>query len=377
MSDFEIGPIRPPSEVRSLPVRVTRNCPWNRCKFCHFFKGRKFELRPLEQIKQDILVVKAIQDKFLCHYLKFWYGKTGEADICKFTNTPIEVVNNVTRWLDAGGRSAFLQDANTLIMPPDDLVQVIQFLKATLPVVTRVTTYGSSKTAARRTVAELTRLRKAGLSRVHIGLESGYDPLLAFMEKGATAADHIKGGQNVVSSGISLCVYVVLGLGGVKMWREHAVESARVINEINPEYIRLRTLSITEDMLLHREMLSGSFQRLSDEQIIEEEKLFVQNLDCHSNLVSDSITNLLYEVEGRLPEDKDRILATIEKFQSLSRIERDIFKVGRRLGMYNCLDDLGDPDQSETVERIMLQLGKYDESGIEEKVVEQLMTRLI
>lgn len=376
--EFELGPIRPPSEARSLPIRVTRNCPWNRCKFCRTYKGRNFGLRSVEEVKQDILAAKAIQDKFRELSSKSGCGgRLGEIEATTFENTSSQAVRNVANWLNAGGRSAFLQDADTLIMPADDLVQVIKFLKETLPSITRVTMYSRSKTAARRSIEELTRLREAGLSRIHIGLESGYDPLLAFMDKGVTAANHIKGGQNVVASGISLCTYVVLGLGGLKMWQDHAVQTARVINEINPEYIRLRTLAITEDMILHKEVEAGNFVRSTDEQVIEEEKLFLQSLNCHSNVVSDHITNLLQEIEGRLPDEKDRILAVIGRFQALPPIQQAIFRMGRRLGMYNKLDDLNDPDQSEAVERVMARAGQHADKGLDENVVYELMWRFV
>lgn len=363
MLDYELGPIRPPSEFRSLQVRVTRNCPWNRCKFCRFFKGERFEIRPFDEIKQDILSAKTIQEKFLGTSSQI--GKQNQAE------------RNVANWLYGGGRGAFLQDANTLVMPTDNLTNVITFLKQTLPSINRVTAYSRSRTVASRSIEELKQLHEAGLSRIHIGLESGCDPLLAFMDKGATADDHVRGGRNVVTAGISLSEYVVLGLGGVKMSREHALETARVINEINPEYIRLRTLAITEDMLLHQEMASGNFVRLTDEQIIEEEKLLIQNLKCHSTLVSDHATNLLQEIEGRLPDEKTSLLAVIDRFQALSPIERDIFKLGRRLGSYYNLDDLNDPDQSEAVERIMSQLGQNGEKGLDENVLYELMEKSI
>ena len=375
---FEVGPIRPPSEALSLPIRVTRNCPWNRCKFCRTYKGQKFELRSVAEVKQDILAAKAIRDRLLDISSKSGHdGRLSEIATCAFEGTQSEAIRKVANWLYTGGAAAFLQDANTLIMPVDDLVEVIGFLKETLPSITRVTIYGRSKTAAKRTIAELTRLREAGLSRIHIGLESGYDPLLVFMDKGVTAADHIKGGKNVVASGISLCEYVVLGLGGGKMWQEHAIETAKVLNEINPDYVRLRTLAITGDMILHREVESGNFVRLTDEPVLEEEKLFIQSLNCHSNLVSDHATNLLREIEGRLPAEKDRMLAVIDRFQALAPIERAIFRMGRRLGMYNKLDDLNDPNQSEAVERIMARLGQSGEQGLDENVVYELMERFI
>lgn len=366
---FDIGPIRPPSEAYSLLIRATINCPWNRCKFCHTYKGGKFQLRPVEEIKQDIRTARAIQDRIT--ELSQGSGNGGrikETAAIIFNNPPNESYSNVALWLYAGGESAFLQDANTLTMKTDELVQVIRFLKETLPSITRVTSYARSRTAAQKKPEELKRLREAGLSRLHIGLESGYDPLLQFMEKGVTAADHIKGGRNVVESGISLCEYVVLGLGGKKMWREHALETARVLNEIGPDFIRVRTLAINQRMPLYDEAESGNFIRTSDEEILEEEKLFIEHLECHSNYVSDHITNLLQEIEGKLPGDKEKMLAAIARFQALSPEERTNFIVGRRACIYARLDDLNDTARHETVERIVKRLSK-DSDGINNEIV--------
>jgi biotin synthase-like enzyme len=374
---FELGPIRPPSEAYSLLIRVTRNCPWNRCKFCHTYKGKKFELRPVEEIKQDILTAKAIQDK-----LKEISWKSGNGDKLKevaatiLSNPPNEAYFNVALWLYYGGTSAFLQDANSLIMRTNELVEVIKFLKQTLPSITRVTSYGRSKTAAKKKLEELIQLHDAGLSRLHIGLESGYDPILQYIDKGVTAADHIVGGRKIVESGISLCEYVVLGLGGKKMWREHATETARVLNQINPDFIRVRTLTIKPGMPLYDEVKKGNFIRATDEEIIEEEKLFIEHLDCQSNFVSDHITNLLQEIEGKLPEDKEKMLASIARFQSLSPEEKHNFKVGRRMGIYNQLDDLYNSRKHDLVEHAIKELSN-DGNQVDEETIYSLMERFI
>ncbi len=374
---FELGPIRPPSEARSLLIRVTRNCSWNRCKFCHIYKGKKFELRPVEEIKQEILTVKAIQDK-----IKELAGKAGdggrveEAAAAILNNPPNETYFNVALWLYYGGTSAFLQDANTLIMRTAELVEVIKFLKQTLPTITRVTSYGRSKTAAKKRVEELAQLHQAGLSRLHIGLESGYDPLLEYMDKGVTAADHIKGGRNIVASGISLCEYVLLGLGGEKMWREHATHTAKVLNQIDPDYIRVRTLTIKAGMPLYDEVKKGNFVRAADEKILAEEKLLIENLDGNSYFISDHITNLLQEIEGKLPQDKERMLATIARFQALPAEERLNFRVGRRVGIYTYLDDLDDARKHDVVEHAIQQLSDNGRK-VDDEIIYSLMERFI
>ncbi len=374
---FELGPIRPPSEAHSLLIRVTRNCPWNRCKFCHIYKGKKFELRSVEEIKQEILTVKAIQDKLKEVSWKSGYGGRVEAVAgAILNNPPNEAFFDVALWLYYGGTSAFLQDANTLIMRTNELVEVIRFLKKTLPSITRITSYGRSKTAAKKKPEELKQLHQAGLSRLHIGLESGYDPLLQYMDKGVTAADHIVGGRKIVASGISLCEYVVLGLGGKKMWREHAIETARVLNQIDPDFIRVRTLTIKQGMPLYDEVKNGNFVRATDEEVVDEEKLFIEHLDCHSYFVSDHITNLLQEIEGQLPQDKEKMLASIARFQSLSPEERHNFRVGRRVGIYDQLDDLSNSRKHNTVEHAIQKLSN-DGSQLDEETIYALMERFI
>ena len=374
---FELGPIRPPSEAFSLLIRVTRNCPWNRCKFCPIYKEAKFQLRSVEEIKQDIRTARAIQDK-----IKELAWKSGRGDSIKefaamvCNNPPNDAYRNVALWMYAGGKHAFLQDANTLIMKTGELVEVIKFLKETFPGINRITSYARSKTAARKSVAELVQLREAGLSRLHIGLESGYDPVLQLMDKGVTAADHIVGGRNVVASGISLSEYVILGMGGRKMWREHALETARVLNEINPDFIRARTMTINDRMPLHNDLESGIFIRETDDEIVAEEKLLIENLECHSRFVSDHMINLLQEVEGDLPEDKEKMLAIISRFQELPPEERDNFKLGRRLGIYNRLDDLNDARRHEEVRQVMDRLGQ-DGGGDIDEVIFNLMARFI
>lgn len=377
IDSLELGPIRPPSEASSLLLRVTRNCSWNRCKFCHIYKGKRFELRSVEDIKQDILTVKAIQDRLKEAAQQGGYGGSVEAAAASILNNPLSETHfNVALWLYHGGTSAFLQDANTLIMPTPDLVEVIKFLKKTLPTITRITSYGRSKTAAKKKLEELKALHRAGLDRLHIGLESGYDPLLEYMDKGVTAADHIAGGKKIVASGISLCEYVLLGLGGKKMWREHATETARALNEIDADFIRVRTLTIKEGMPLYDEVKKGNFVRATDEEIIVEEKRLIENLDCHSYFVSDHITNLLQEIEGKLPDDKDRMLAVIDKFQSLSPEERQNFRLGRRIAIYASLGDLDDSGKHSLVEHAVEKLSP-DGGQVDEETLYTLMERFI
>ncbi|MCJ7604591.1 MAG: radical SAM protein [Dehalococcoidales bacterium] len=372
---YELGPIRPPSEAFSLLIRVTRNCPWNRCAFCPIYKGTKFELRTAEEIKRDIDTAKLISD-YISDLARSSGVPVRETAASVVNSAASEACRNVGLWMYAGGSHAFLQDANSLIMKTPDLLEVLNYLKTTFPDIDRITSYLRSKTAARKTLDELKALHDAGLSRLHIGLESGYDPVLAFMEKGTTAADHITGGKNVVASGISLSEYVMLGAGGATMWREHALETARVLNEINPDFIRFRTLTVRDGMPLREKVAGGEFVRATDEQIIEEEQLLIENLTGTSTIASDHSINLLPEIEGRLPEEKDAMLEVIARFQAMPPEERDIYKLGRRLGIYDRLDELSDTSRRAEVVRVMEQVTGNDDVSLDD-VLFKLMERYI
>jgi hypothetical protein len=196
------------------------------------------------------------------------------------------------------------------------------------------------------------------------------------MDKGVTAAEHIAGGRKVVESGISLCEYVVLGLGGRAMWREHATETARVLNEIAPDFIRVRTLTVNKRMPLYNEAENGKFVRATDEEIIEEERLLIERLECHSNYVSDHVTNLLQEIEGKLPQDREKMLASIDRFQSLSSEDKHNFIVGRRLCMYSQLDDLYNLPKRKAVEQLIHKLSQGS-NHVDEKTIYALMEGFI
>ena len=369
---FELGPIRPPSEAFSLLVRTTRNCPWNRCHFCGVYKGKKFEFRPVADIKQDIEAMKSVRDKIAeLAYQSGYGGRVHDVVAMILNRPPDQAFYNIALWLYGGGQSAFLQDANSLIMRTNELTEILRFLKGTFPEINRVTGYGQSKTAAKKTLEDLVEIHEAGLTRLHIGLESGSDRVLKYMDKGITATEHIAGGRKVVESGISLSEYVILGLGGREMWHEHAIETARVLNKICPDFIRIRTLHVNERLPMHADVESGDFTLMTDEEMIEEEKLLIENLECASNYVSDHIANLLQEIEGKLPEDKEKMLAVIDRFQALLPEERTNFRVGRRARIYTCLDELNDSRKHQVVEQMTDRLSNGTRE-IEESIIQKM-----
>ena len=374
-STYELGPIRPPSEAHSLLIRVTCNCPWNRCRFCPIYKGKKFSLRDVDDIRKDMDIAASLYRDIIDRA-----AKTGlpvpeiAAETARATLNDAQ--RNVAVWTFAGARNCFLQDANSLIMKTPGLVEVIRYIKNTFPSIERITTYARSKTAAQKTPDELKQLREAGLSRIHIGLESGYNPILDFLDKGTTAEDHIRGGRNVKASGISLSEYIMPGAGGKQWWREHALETARVLNEINPDYIRLRTLTVQPRMELAASVADGSFIRADDELTAGEIRLLMERLDVTSRIASDHIINLLPEVEGQLPDDKEKILAVIDRFLAMPQEEKDVYKLGRRLGVYERLDDLEDPERRTEVERVLNEIRSRDDVSLDE-VLYRLLERYI
>jgi radical SAM superfamily enzyme YgiQ (UPF0313 family) len=367
---FELGPIRPPSEAYSLLIRATRNCPWNRCQFCPVYKGSKFELRSMSEIMKDIEAVESISEGIKEIAWKMGYGDRVREVAAMLCNQPQygQCVCHVALWLGMKGETAFLQDSNTLIMRTPELTQVVTFLRKTFPSLNRVTTYGRSHTAARKSLAELKELKNAGLDRIHIGLETGYDPLLAYMEKGCTAENHIEGGKKVKEAGISLCEYVMPGLGGKKMSEEHARETARVLNEIDPDYIRLRSLHVSPAMPLWARLQDGDFELQTEDEVVKEISIFVENLQVTSYLKSDHILNLLVDVEGKMPQDKEKCLNIMNKYLSLPDEERLNFKVGRRTGLYNRLADLNDSYKHDRIEQAMEHL-RGQGNDVEEALV--------
>lgn len=379
--DFEQGPIRPPSEATSLLIRATRNCPWNKCAFCHTYRNTKFELRPVDEIKKDIQTAKDIADQIR----ELSWKDGGGGRISKrvvnliYGNDDLysDSVRSIAAWLYYGGDSVFIQDANSIIMKTNDFLEILSFIKDQFPSVNRITSYCRSKTAARKTAKEFVMMKSAGLSRIHIGMESGYDPLLKFVRKGVTAAEHIEGGRNIKEAGISLCEYVMPGLGGEQWSKEHARETARVINEINPDFVRLRTFHAVPGTDLFEMVRRGEFNPIGDEEILREIRIFIECLHgIETTVVSDHILNLLEELNGKLPEDKDSLLGIIDRYFSLPDDERLIYRIGRRIGAYRVLTDLSDEGMHKRVSSIIEQYRNQDRGQLDRDLV-KIMDRYI
>jgi biotin synthase-like enzyme len=329
---FETGIYRPPSEggSNSLLVRFTRNCPWNQCTFCGMYKEEKFSFRSVEEIKRDIDAISAFCLGLVNISVELGLkGEINRAVIMELIrrepllNTHSGIIM-VLNWLLVGGKTAFLQDGNSPGMQTENLVEVLKYLRETFPSLERVTSYARSKTLARKSLEELKAIHEAGLDRLHVGLETGDDALLKKVKKGVTGAEHIEGGKKAMEAGFQLSEYWMPGLGGKEGWEAHARNTARVLNAINPHYIRSRPFVPSPGTPIFEEFSAGGNQVLTGEEQLEELKLMIETLEVTSKVCFDHAGNywqnrkghLLFtqDYEGyRFPEEKSRVLALIDE----------------------------------------------------------------
>lgn len=341
---FEQGPIRPPSEAESLLIRITRNCPWNRCTFCPVYKGAQFSRRPIDHVLRDIDTVRAHVDAIL--EKREHPNRSGANRLHRQIDdtTDQQALYAAHAFVAGGMRSVFLQDGNSLIIRPQDLIRILNRLREAFPGIERITSYARSQTLAKISDADLQRIAEAGLNRIHIGMESGSDTVLAMVHKGVDKATQVLAGQKVKKAGIQLSEYYMPGLGGRSLSRENALETADALNQINPDYIRLRTLALPQGAPLTSTYLQGQFDKMGDVETARELLLFLENLDGISSTIrSDHILNLLPEVDGILPEQRQQILAPVQEFLQLPPKEQLLFCIGRRTHRMARLRDLKDP----------------------------------
>jgi radical SAM superfamily enzyme YgiQ (UPF0313 family) len=287
------GPIyRPPSEADSLLIQATVGCPHNRCTFCMVYKdGIKYKVRPVEDIKQDM------REAFDT------YGQSV--------------------------RTLFFPAGNTIAMKTDDLCEICRYAKELFPNIQRITVYGSSQYIARKGPDGMKKLAKAGLSRIHVGLESGDDEILRIIKKGTNSEEQIAAGKYVMDAGIELSLYVILGIGGKQRSRQHAVQTAKVLNRISPDFIRLRTFVPKINTPLLKDVVDGIFVRLGPHEVLRETAEIVKRLEVNSYLTSDHYTNYI-NIEGQLPATRERMLEIIEAALQKSEDQFRPFFVGEQ-----------------------------------------------
>ncbi len=370
---FEQGPIRPPSESESLLIRITRNCPWNRCTFCPVYKDDNFSLRPVEHVLNDIDTVKSYVDAIV------EAKRAGTRYYGDFHNEGLkdEVALHAAYHFVAGGmRSIFLQDGNSLIIKPEDIITILRHLQLSFPMVERITSYARSHTIARISDENLEKMAQAGLNRIHIGMESGSDRVLKMVRKGVDKATQIRAGQKVKRAGIELSEYFMPGLGGNALSREHALESADALNQINPDFIRMRALALPVAAPLTTQFEAGEFDKMGEVATAGELLLFLESLQgITSKVRSDHVLNLFSEVNGTLPADLQKMIDPLRRFLALDAREQMIFCIGRRTHRLSRLADLNKPELRDPVAQMCDEHGATEDNM--DQIIQSIMQRFI
>lgn len=344
---YEVGPIRPPSEGYSLLLRLVRGCAWNKCKFCGFYRKEKFGVRSVEHVKRDIDAVKSWIDVF--------QGKTSKTPSSDEEREAYYVAAN---WYQSGMTSVFLQDANALLMRPEHVIEVLEYLHRVFPGIERITAYARSDSIARIDDGHLREYARLGLNRLHIGMETGCDELLKLVNKGVDKETQIKAGKKAMAAGIEVSEFYMPGLGGREYALQSALDTAEVINQINPDFVRIRSMALSKKLDLYEDYEAGIFTRTNDIDDVREIRTFIERLDGITSVVeSDHILNILLELRGKLPEDKERLLGIIDTFLSLPEEEQIIFRLGRRLGVMGALSDLRSDLRVKRVKEVMASYG--------------------
>ncbi len=369
MYEFEMGPIRPPSEAYSILLRVTRNCPWNKCAFCPVYKGQKFSLRGVDEIKGDIDAMYGIAQKVYDRASK----NNGQLDdrivslLIQDDNIPQYLLQQMLFWMHYGMRSLFLQDADSMVMKPKDLVEILKYIRDRFPSIERITCYSRSKTLAARTPGELSEIRGAGLNRIHIGMESGSDAVLKLNNKGVRGEEHISAGRKVVDAGFELSEYFMPGIGGKNLTDENAEETAKVLNAVNPHFIRIRTTTPVPGTELRRMMDDGEWIPLSERGKVEEIRRMISLLEgITSYIQSDHMMNLIEDANGKLPDDKEQILSHFDRFLGMSTEDQECFIIARRTGMVRLLSDyVRTPQIEDARDRMRSMYGSIENAAME------------
>ena len=265
---------RPPSEAYSLIVQVTYGCSHNTCAFCGMYKEKRFALRPLAEVPEDF------------HLARQYYRNVGRI---------------------------FLADGDALIRKVSDLVTILDTIRELFPECERVSSYASPTSLQIRTDEELQLLRDKGLTLLYMGLESGCDDVLKLMRKGHTSAEIVECGQKVKRNGIGLSVTAITGLGGPELMEAHAVDTAKALNAMNPEYIGILTLVVEDGTPLRDWVREGKFHLLTPAQVLQETKLMVESFDSPGSVFRMNHASNYLSLKGTLNEDKEAMLAQIRR----------------------------------------------------------------
>lgn len=341
---FRIGPIRPPSEADSLLLQVTNGCTWNKCKFCQLYRHTKFKAYSADSIKADIDNMVYLAEKVRKYRTRegAWDIDGINRELMNSSEDERQCLYMVANWLIGGGENVFLQDGNTTALSSGRLTDVLIYLKQAFPDIKRITSYGRAENLAKVSAEEYAELKAAGLDRIHSGYESGSDAVLEKINKGVTSQQEITAGKNIKAGGIELSIYFMPGVGGKELTEENALGTAHVLNEVNPDFIRIRTAAVKPGTGLYEDFLKGDFTLCSDdEKLVEIRTLIEKARDVDTKLVSDHIINLLQGVKGSLRNDKDRMIAVIDDYLNKPRHEKRMYQAARRMALLTSPKEMG------------------------------------
>ncbi len=269
---YEQPLFRPPSEARSLILQVTSGCSWNKCAFCEMYASKSFKIKSLQEVQNEIGSVASSQYKF---------------------------------------NKVFFADGDAMVLSSDKLLKILNEININLPKVRRISSYAKPKDLARKSVEELKELKSAGLNLVYVGIESGDDEVLRNINKGETYKSTLEGLQKAKEAGIKISVMILNGLGGKELSKQHAINSAKLINEVQPEYVSTLVLSMPhgEEHFLKR--YDGKFTMQNQLELIEEMGLFLENTNLNQSVFrSDHASNYLV-LKGILSKDKGKLVNKI------------------------------------------------------------------
>ena len=279
---------RPPSEADSLLLQATIGCSHNRCTFCAMYRDKQFRVRRLEDVLEDIAAARE------------YHGP----DV----------------------RRVFLCDGNALILPTPHLLRILNALERAFPDLQRVGVYANARDLVSKSVDELQELVRHRLSLFYLGLESGSDAILRQIDKGATADEMIAGVRHGMAAGMKSSVIFLLGLGGRKLWQENAVESARAVSQMNPNYLSALTMTVVPGTPLARQLKSGEFELPEPAEFAAELKLFLEQVDVKATVFRSNHASNYVPLDGRLPRDKERLVAELAEAIKLHRFKPEYMR---------------------------------------------------
>ncbi|CAB1262778.1 Coproporphyrinogen III oxidase [Clostridiaceae bacterium BL-3] len=264
---------RPPSEAGSFIIQVTIGCAHNKCTFCNMYKGKKFRIRNVKEIYRDLEEAR-------------------------------EIYGHVDR--------IFLTDGDALVLPMKNLRDILLKIKLLFPECNRVSSYAAPGDVLAKSQDEMTELKNLGLKMIYMGVESGSDKILREIKKGVDSRQIIEAGKKIKNSGIKLSATFISGIGGKKYWRENAVESARVINSMQPDYVGLLTLMVEDDTELCRDVSSGKFQLLNPREIMLETRELIKDINISNCVFRSNHASNYVALGGTLSQDKQKLIDEID-----------------------------------------------------------------